>query len=82
VFSGLVVRSMNHMRVAASSTVLVACALLALFTGNQLTAPQQQVVTSSSTRVVVVLIPGFPLVSIALGLLLGITAIIIRSRRA
>jgi hypothetical protein len=45
-----------------------------------LTSDQQTVVTST-TRVAVVLIPGFPVVSIALGSLLGFMILIVLHRR-
>ena len=65
-----------------SSVVLAGCALFALLAGKPLSNVAQQTITSSSTKVVVVVIPGFPFTSIALGLLVGITAIVIRRRQS
>lgn len=51
---------------------------------QQLSAPfthDQQTVVTSTTRVVVVLIPGFPVESIALGSLLGFMILIVLRRR-
>ena len=74
---------MNRLKLKTSKTVVGSAALaiptfLALLPGQ--TGLQQGVVTSS-TRVVVVLIPGFPIESIGFGVLLGMIAILFRRRR-
>lgn len=57
---------------------------LAVTAHQQLQVPLnevQQTVTSSSTRVVVVVIPGFPIESILIGGLLGLTVLMVIRRR-
>jgi type III secretory pathway component EscV len=49
---------------------------------NPFSTAEQQTIVSGSTRVVVVLIPGFPIESIALGALVGVFMLyVLRSRR-
>ena len=56
-------------------------AILALLADEAQTGTQQQTLITSSTRVVVVLIPGFPLESILLGLIAGGVALFLMRRR-
>jgi ABC-type enterobactin transport system permease subunit len=75
----------SNFRALASWAVAIGGALAVGGTVYQkLSAPltsDQQTVVTSTTRVVVVLIPGFPVESIALGALLGFMILMIIRRR-
>ena len=62
--------------------ILVGSTIIALLNDGQISAGTLQTVVTNTTRVVVVLIPGFPMESIILGILVGgISLALIRRRR-